>query len=128
MRILLTLSLILLFQNGFGQITYIKESKGGSKATDLIAGLPEVINADNYVKRVTKGKRHLFNYLASEPTKDMPYYWVKVVEDNGVARHAHFHFYVQPKTYKIFYLDILTDKMIPEKQCRKKLLADYPIK
>jgi len=95
---------------------------------NLVAKLPEVINADNYVKKVTNGKRHLFSYVASEPNKDEPYYFVKVAEDNGSAYHTHFIFYVQPKTYQIFYMDTAIDKLIPEKQCRKNFMNSYKIK
>ena len=130
MKVLSSLSLFfsLSIFSAFGQTTYVKTTNEENKAVGLVARLPEVIDADNYVRKASKGKRHLVSFLASHPTKDVPYYWVKVVEDNGGAFHAHFHFYVEPKSYKIFYLDIVTDKIIPEKQCRKKLMADYSVK
>ena len=123
----LSISALLIISTAYSQLRQAKETKEESKVCDLVARLPEVINADNYVKKVTKGKRHLFSYLASYPTKENPYYWVNVVEDNGTSLHAHFHFYIEPKTYKIMYLDAATDKTMPEKQCRKKLLDEYRI-
>jgi len=129
MKNLIPLSILLLLLSYFATAqNTVKISKEGEKALDLVAKLPEVINADNYVKKVTNGKRHLFSYLASEPNKDEPYYLVKVAEDNGSAYYTHFIFYVQPKTYQIFYMDTVADQLIPEKQCRKNLMNSYKIK
>jgi hypothetical protein len=130
MKILLSLSILISFfaSRVTSQTIVVKETKEESKVCNLISRLPEVINADNYVKKATKTKRHLFSYLASAPTQDVPYYWVKVAEDNGATYHAHFHFYVEPKTYRIFYLDIVTDKILPESKCRKRLIEEYRIK
>jgi hypothetical protein len=113
--------------NASGQVKIIKETKQESKVCNLIASLPEVINANNYVKKTSKGKRHLMTFIESDPTKETPYYWVKVAEDNGSTYYTHFNFYVTPKTYTIKYLDAITGKAIPLTQCSKKLLDEYKI-
>lgn len=131
MKVSLSISLffLLLIFSASGQTTYVKETKKESKAVDLVARLPEVINADNYVKKVSKGKRHLVSYLASGPTKEYPYYWVKVVEDNGASYATHFNFYVDTKTYAIKYDDAMADgRLISERKCRKRLMDEYRIK
>jgi hypothetical protein len=108
-----------------GQVKVIKETTQESKVCNLILMLPVVRNADTYVKKVTKGKRHLFTSILSDPTKDDNYFYVKVAEDNGYSDHTHFIFLVDPKNYTIKYLDVATDKRIPLSQCSKKLLNDY---
>ena len=129
MKNLIPLSILLLLLSYFATAqNTVKISKEGEKVLGLVAKLPEVITADKYVQKVTKGKRHLFRYLASEPTKEEPYYDVKVAEDNGSAYHTHFIFHVQPKTHKIFYMDTATGKLLPEEQCREKLMQNYTIK
>jgi hypothetical protein len=109
----------------FGQITKIKKTKEEAKVCELIASLPVVVHADNYVRKVTKGKRHLFTYLDSGPTRDDNYYYVKVAEDNGMSYHTHFIFLVDPKTYAIKWLNTVTDERIPLKLCNKKLFDEY---
>ena len=130
MKILLFLSLLLLLNSPdvSSQTIVVKETKEESKVCNLIARLPEVINADQYIKKVTNGKRHLLSYLGSKPTKVEPYYIVKVAEDNGSSYHTHFIFYVQPKTYQIFYMDTAAGRLSPEKQCRRKLISNYLIR
>jgi hypothetical protein len=131
MKTLLSLSLLFLSLafSAFGQTTYFKETKKESKIVDLVASLPEVINADNYVKRITKGKRHLVSFLADHPIKGNPYYHVEVAEDNGMNYYIHFNFFVDRKTLAVKYEDTMDDgKLIPEKECRKKLMDEYRIK
>jgi hypothetical protein len=105
----------------------IKETKKESKVCHLVLSLSVVRNADNYVRKVSKGKRHLFTYIASNPTKEDKYYYVDVAEDNGMADHTRFIFRVDPKTYAVKYLDLTTVKRIPLKLCEKRLLNDYSI-
>ncbi len=43
--------------------------------------------------------------------------------------HIHFNFFIDPKTLAIKYEDTMDEgKLKPEKQCQKKLIADYPVK
>ncbi|MFI5163243.1 MAG: hypothetical protein ACHQHN_18330 [Sphingobacteriales bacterium] len=129
MKALLSLLLLVffLFSITDGQTVSVKITKGESKALSLIANLPEVVNATNYVKKASKGKRRLRVVLNSDPTKDEPYYYVTVVEWNGIVDHIHFNFYVDPKMFAIKYSDVMDEgKLKPEKQCRKKLIGAYP--
>src|SRR5688500_7611063 len=78
-------------------------SKLEDKVIDTIASLKEVKDRAAYVKKETQGKRNLSFMIAGEPSKETPYYWVKVMEDNGGAYHTHFNFYVHSKTMWILY-------------------------
>jgi hypothetical protein len=108
-----------------GQVQVIKETKEGGKICDLILALNVVRYADNYVRKVTHGKRHLFAYISDSPTRKENFYWVKVAEDNGMSYVTHFTFRVDSKTYDIRYLD--DDKLIPLKLCSKRLMDEYRI-
>jgi len=110
------------------QVKVIHATKEDDKIMDLVLMLPEVRNADNYVRRGTKDKRHLFTYVKSEPSNDNNFYEVVVAEDNGYAYHTHFIFLVNAKTYAVLYQDNVTDKLIPLKQCSKRLFKEYPKK
>jgi hypothetical protein len=111
-----------------GQVKVIKETKQESKICNLILMLPVVKNADNYVRKTSHGKRHLFTYISNEPTKADNYYWVCVAEDNGTSYYTYFTFLVAPKTYSILYLDVTNDdKRVPLKQCNKRLLNEYRV-
>jgi|SRR6185437_7851726 len=76
-----------------------------SFAVDTVLQLPEVRTADAYVRRATKGKRHLFSMVYGEPDKEHPYYWVAVGEDNGMSFVTHFGFQVYINGGEILYLD-----------------------
>jgi hypothetical protein len=109
-------------------VQFIKETKQGGEICDLILMLKVVKNADNYVRKVTRGKRHLFAYISDSPTPEDNFYWVKVAEDNRMSYVTHFTFRVDPKTYDIRYLDVMDDdKLIPLKQCSKRLMDEYRI-
>ncbi len=54
--LLVSVSVSFIVLNASGQVKVIKETKQESKVCNLIASLPEVINADNYVKKMSKGK------------------------------------------------------------------------
>jgi len=122
------LLLTLVYTTAVGkQEKVIKETKEESKVCDLVVSLSVVRNADNYVRKVTKGKRHLFAYIPSNPTKEDKYYYVYVAEDNGMSYVTHLIFLVDPNTYDIKYLDTETDMCIPLKLCEKRLLNEYRI-
>lgn len=87
---------------------------------DKIAMLPEVIRADTYRKKVTKGKRHLVTFISSYPSKAENYYMLKVAEDNGLSFHAWYLFIVHPNTYKIEYFDPAGGKGVPLHVWRKR--------
>ncbi|HEY4325999.1 MAG TPA: hypothetical protein VGN20_18560 [Mucilaginibacter sp.] len=93
--------------------------KQEDEVMDLIARLPEVIKADEYVIKKTKGKRHLFTYIYLRPTNAENYYTVNVAEDNGSTYYTHFHFAVDPITYAKAYYDPFNDRYVPIKIWRK---------
>ena len=91
-----------------------------SKIVDTIASLKEVKERMNYVEGQTNEKRHMHIGIWERPTKDKPYYLVKVMEDNGVAYVTHFNFLVYPNTMTIKYLDTITGEVLNLNEWRKK--------
>jgi hypothetical protein len=66
-----------------------------SYAMDTVLGLPEIKEDDAYIRKTTKGKRHLSSMIYRESDSLHPYYWVVVVgEDNGMSFVTRFTFYV----------------------------------
>lgn len=90
-----------------------------NKIIDTIMKLPEVEKREQYVRKQTNGKRHLQFSILDKPTKEKPYYWVTVMEDNGVTYYTHFNFFVYPKTFLIKYLDNVNGKVVDLKTWRK---------
>jgi len=54
-----------------GQMTVVTETEQEGKVCDMILALKVVRNADNYVRKVTHGKRHLFTYISIVQLKMM---------------------------------------------------------
>ncbi len=87
-------------------------TKKDEKVLNLIASLPEVVQADTYIIKVTKHHRHLETYIDSSPTKQDNNYRLTVAEDNGMNLVPHFKFIVDAKTYAISYWDVANDRNI----------------
>lgn len=81
-------------------------------AIDTILGLSEIREDDDYIRKATKGKRHLSGMIYGSPDKLHPYWWVVIGEDNGMAFVTHFTFYVYSNGRKIMYYDNLSDSSI----------------
>ena len=94
-------------------------SKLEDKVLDTIMNLSEVKARAKYVRTKTKGKRKLQYAIWEEPTKENPYYWVKVMEDNGTSYYTHFNFYVYPKSFAIRFYDMASDTAITLSEWRK---------
>lgn len=103
------------------QYAIIQTEPTEAQIIDTIFRLPEVNARQVYVKKKTRGKRKLscMIELMSE-TPNIRYYWVKVVEDNGMALTTHFNFHVYPKNFEIKYYDIANDEEIDLKTWRQK--------
>jgi hypothetical protein len=81
-------------------------------AIDTIMRLPEIMEDNAYIRRATKGKKHLFGMIYGDPDSLHPYYWVVIGEDNGMAFVTHFTFYVYTNGRKILYHDNFGDSTI----------------
>lgn len=92
-----------------------------SKILDKIFELKEVRQRAEYIKLASKGERHLSAIIYSKPSKDEPYYWVKVWEDNGDSYVSHFHFFVYPDPFEIKYYNVAEDTAISLEEWRKQL-------
>lgn len=99
-----------------------KESKMEDKAANMIATLPDIMQADDYCQKKSHGKRHLETYVEEDESGN-GYYWVKVAEDNGTAYHTWYEFKVMAKSYKIFYEDTDSGKDVPMEVWRRR--KDY---
>jgi len=102
-----------------GQITSARQVITKDVAIDMVMRLPEVREANAYVLRHSKDKRKLFPLIYGEPTKQQPYWWVAVGEDNGMSFVTHFGFLVYVKGGKIFYYDTIEGKSIDLRTWRK---------
>src|SRR5262249_1271402 len=78
-------------------------------AMDTVLRLPEVRESDAYIRRVTKGKRHLSSLVYGEPDSVKPYYWIAVGEDNGMAFVTHFGFRVYENSGKVRCYETIKD-------------------
>ncbi|MES2062668.1 MAG: hypothetical protein V4456_12155 [Bacteroidota bacterium] len=72
---------------------------------DKVATLPEV---RSFIK--TAKASHPALMIAGQPDKDFKYYWVKVGINNFDMFRTNYNFYVDPKTYEIFYFDTMADE------------------
>ena len=91
------------------------------KILDTISHLREVKQRNAYVIKHSKHQRQLKYIIWSKPSNSEPFYWVKVVEDNGIADYTHFNFFVYPYTLTIKYFDTNDDKEIDLKTWRRKM-------
>jgi len=89
------------------------------KIIDTIYRLPEVKKRADYVKTHTNGTRQLKYTIWTTPAKSAPYYWIKVMEDNGGSYYTHFNFYLYPASFLIKYLDPGNGNAIRLEQWRK---------
>ena len=101
--------------------TQNKSSVIEEKIIDTIFKLKEFRQRAAYVEKQTKGKRHLEIVIYRRPSKDIPYYWIKAREYNGMSYATHFNFYVYPKPFTIRFYDSVRDTGISLKEWRFKL-------
>ena len=87
--------------------------------------LPKVKERAEYVQKETNGERKLKLKVQQKPTKEDPYYWVKVGEDNGMNFVSHYQFAIDPATSEIFYYDDLTGEKMPVEEWTK--MKEAPI-
>lgn len=85
---------------------YQSQKKGAGKiALDKVSDLPEVAD---YLRRYEK--RKAMAVLYNSPGDNFKYYSIKVgITDIGLLS-TNFDFYVDPKTYQIFYADHMTEQ------------------
>jgi len=101
-----------------GEAQTVKSDATLDKVLNAIINLKEVKARDAYVKKMTKGERHLKYIVDSEPTKLEPDYRINVGEDNGDTIHSHFFFLVFPKSMQIKVVDEMSGKTMDLKTWR----------
>lgn len=72
---------------------------------DCISGLAEVQQLSAEIKQLSKGKRYLSLLIDRKPTKDNPYYLMKVTEDDGTSYVTRHTFLVDAQTLAVKYQD-----------------------
>ena len=87
---------------------------------DSVFNLREVKERIGYVDKLTKGKHKIKLIVYAEPTKDQPYYWIKVWEDNGISMVTHFDFFAYPKPFTIKVYDSAEDAEISLEEWRQQ--------
>jgi len=92
-----------------------------SKIIDTITRLKEVKERDEYIRKQTNRQRHLQSVIWQKPTSKHPYYWIKVMEDNGTSNYTHFNFYVKLNPFQVLYYDTISDTILDLGTWRKNV-------
>ena len=92
------------------------------KIIDTISRLKEVIERSEYVRRQSNSQRHLRYMIWQRPSSGQPFYWLKVLENNGESSNTHFNFYVKLKPFQVFYYDITNDTTLDLETWRKGMM------
>jgi hypothetical protein len=95
------------------------------EAAAMVMRLPEVRASKTYMLTHGKDRRKLFPMIYGEPTKEKPYWWVAVGEDNGMSFVTHYGFLVYIRSGKIFYYDTLAGKHVDLQTWRRNRRKGY---
>lgn len=116
MRQVLLVALLLLHDfHSYAQTDAVEDT-----VIDTVFKLREVRQMSDLIQKKHKGKHRLLLNIYCVPSKDAPYYCVKVWEDNGGTYVTIFDFFVYPKTLEIRYLDRVKDRVLSLEQWRKQ--------
>jgi len=102
-----------------GQKVGTKQVLTKEMAIKMVMRLPEVRKANAYILQHSIDKRKIFAMIYGEPTRQQPYYWVAVGEDNGMCFVTHFGFHVYIRTGRILYVDTINGTAIDLRTWRK---------
>lgn len=91
-----------------------------SKALDMVADLPEVEEMRERVDRISKGQNEIKLVVFGTPEPTVPYFTIKVMEDNGDNLVTQMCFRVAPEASKIMYYDVAEDSTMSLEEWRKK--------
>lgn len=84
---------------------YCQSSKSEQVILGKVAALPEV---KSFMKNSRASKPEII--MESTPDKNLKYYWVKVGVSNLDMFRTRYDFYVDPKTFEIYYLDMMVEE------------------
>lgn len=101
-------------------LSLAQKRRNGGKFLDTIFRMKEVQERWSYVEKCSDGKRQLSAIIYSLPTRNQPYYWIKVGEATEFSYVTHFHFFVYPKPLNIKYYDTVRDSAIDLDEWRKE--------
>jgi hypothetical protein len=117
--LLLAIVLPVLTLSALGQSAPQRHAVTKDEAIYMVMRLPEVRASKAYMLTHGKDRRKLFPMIYREPTKEKPYWWVAVGEDNGMSFVTHYGFLVYIKSGKLFYVDTLNGTHIDLDTWRK---------
>jgi len=92
-----------------------------NKMLDKLSKLPEWIQANQYIDSLTNHK-HGLSVMTEKPNKETTDYCFRVGYNNELRFETYFNFYVNPKTFELKILDVLTDDIVPIDVWRKREL------
>lgn len=95
-------------------------SSGEYKALEMVGDLPEVEDMREMVDRMSKGHNEVKLVVFGTPEPGIPYYTVKVMEDNGDNLVPQMCFRVYPDSSKIMFYDVAEDSAMTLEQWRGK--------
>ena len=85
------------------------------KAINVVATLPEI---KALIKSWNDRISHIALRIAKDPAPSFKYFWVEVGVDSKYIYNTSYDFYVTPGTYKVHYLDTVSDSLLTLKQSR----------
>ncbi len=85
------------------------------KAIEAVATLPEI---KALIKSWNDTASHIALRIAKDPASSFKYFWVEVGVDSRYIYNTSYDFYVTPGTYKVHYLDTVSDSLLTLKQSR----------
>ncbi len=87
------------------------------KAINVVATLPEI---KALIKSWNDATSHIALRIAKDPDSSFRYFWVEVGVDSRYIYNTNYNFYVTPCTYKVHYLDTVSDSLLTLKQWRER--------
>ncbi len=111
-RYFLFLLTLLIAGNSHAQTSLAQKE---DKAISAVASLPEI---KALIKSWNDTTSHIALRIAKDPDSSFKYFWVEVGVDSKYIYNTNYNFYVTPDTYKVHYLDTVSDSLLTLKQWR----------
>ena len=92
---------------------------------DTISNLREVRKERELLLQKFKGARILKQRIFKKPSKEFPFYWVKVTEDSQAVVSTHFNFYINPKTMEVKFFDPEHDTLLTLNDWRRTHRSNF---
>ncbi len=90
----------------------IDTTKAENKIVDIICNSNEVEEKRKFLKRQSNSLQNFICEIWRKPTERSPYYWIKVLNNNGGHILTYFNFFVRLFPFEILYYDEDKDQKI----------------